>query len=78
MKRDATSIPDFATVATFIGSCRIGSDKPGLYRLVKMGNGELVLQGCYTWQDGTKFGSEWRDIPTVDLVADQLHTAMKE
>ena len=44
---------------------KTGSTKPESYRLFKKKNGELVLQGMYTWTDGNnKFGYDWKEIPT--------------
>ena len=41
------------------------------YRLVRRGT-ELVLQGCFVWQQGANGGFTWRDIPTVnEAEADQ-------
>jgi hypothetical protein len=41
-----------------------GSDTPSAYRLVRH-NGELTLQGCFTWRSEKGMDFEWRDIPTV-------------
>ena len=50
--------PDMSMIKT-------GSSKPDVYRLLKKKNGELVLQGMFTWNDGNnKFGYDWKDIPT--------------
>lgn len=35
------------------------------FRLCKKLNGDLVLQGCFQWSQGTEGGFEWRDLPTV-------------
>ena len=45
----------------------VWSSAPEAYRLARYSNGDLVLQGAYTWTDGMARGVEWRDIPTVDL-----------
>jgi len=42
------------------------STSPVSFRLARKA-GELVLQGMYTWQEGSLYGHDWRDIPTVDL-----------
>ena len=42
------------------------------YRLARR-NGELVLQGCFFWREGADGGYDWRDIPIIDLDADQAH-----
>lgn len=44
---------------------RMESMTPSGYRLMRKLNGELVLQGVYSWQEGSHHGHEWRDIPTV-------------
>ena len=36
------------------------------YRLVKEPNGELTLQGAYSWWSAQSAGFEWRDIATVN------------
>lgn len=41
--------------------------KPSSYRLAVTPDGALVLQGCYSWQQGKRYGHEWRNIPTVKL-----------
>jgi len=46
---------------------RIGNTIPQQYRLARKSTGELILQGAYFWNDGTSFGHEWREIPTVYL-----------
>ena len=48
---------------------RIENSTPSAYRLGRR-SGELVIQGAYQWQQGLKYGHEWRDIPTVDLDAE--------
>lgn len=51
-----------------IEAARVESTIPSAYRLAKHKSGELVLQGCYTWQKGfAESGYEWRDIPTFEL-----------
>lgn len=47
-----------------ISAARMQNTKPSDYRLVKRGS-DYVLQGCFTWTEGSKFGAEWRDLPTV-------------
>lgn len=53
---------------------RTGNSNPSEYRLAKTQDGELILQGLFTWQEidtATRNcvggDSEWRDIPTFDL-----------
>ena len=57
---------------TYIGETapvRTERTAPDAYRLGKKPNGELVLQGAYMWEEGNKYGHEWREIPTVDIDA---------
>lgn len=50
-----------------ITAARVESSVPVQYRLARR-NGNLILQGCYQWQQGfDSSGFEWRDIPTLDL-----------
>ena len=35
------------------------------YRLKRTVHGELILQGCFQWQQGNDGGFNWRDIETV-------------
>lgn len=39
---------------------------PDAYRLLRRKNGELVLQGMYTYTNRKEVKHEWRDIPTVE------------
>ena len=50
----------FKTVAA-----RIESTVPAAYRLMQKNDGRLVLQGAYTWSQGSEGGYEWRNIETV-------------
>jgi hypothetical protein len=52
-----------------------GSSTPSAYRLVRR-NGELTLQGCFTWRSESCGGLEWRDIPTV--TEDSEHAEAKK
>jgi hypothetical protein len=58
-----------------IAAPRGGKGAPDSYRLARCraddGAIELKLQGCYLWWQGSEFGHEWRDIPTVDLTETQ-------
>jgi hypothetical protein len=58
-----------------IAAARVEKGAPGAYRLARYraddGAIELKLQGCYLWWQGSEFGHEWRDIPTVDLTETQ-------
>jgi hypothetical protein len=48
-------------------AARIENTVPFSYRLKRLKEtGELVLQGCFQWQEGWKSGHEWRDIPTTE------------
>jgi len=47
-------------------AARVENMKPELYRLCRKKNGALVRQGCFTWQEGTTHGHEWRDLQTVE------------
>ena len=57
------------TTGSFTGSLtsgfRIESCLATAYRLVRR-NGELTLQGCFTWRSDQDVGFEWRDIPTEE------------
>jgi hypothetical protein len=46
-------------------AARVESSVPQAYRLRLAPDGTLTLQGCFWWNEGFKFGHEWRDIPTV-------------
>jgi hypothetical protein len=46
------------------------STAPISFRLGRR-QGVLVLQGCFQWGEGTTGGYEWRDLPTIDLDAEQ-------
>ena len=55
---------------TIVAPGRAESTTPCAYRLAKIPDGELVLQGSYVWHEGwNNSGHEWRDIPTVELAA---------
>lgn len=49
---------------------RVESNIPTAYRLIRRGDGNgnmlPVLQGMFTWTQGTAFGREWRDLETQD------------
>ena len=49
-----------------LSAARIEDNVARAYRLARR-NGELVLQACFQWTQGTDYGHEWRDVPTVDL-----------
>lgn len=49
-----------------IGAARIEDRTPKNFRLCKKKDGTLVLQGCFTWTEGTTHGHEWRDLDTVE------------
>lgn len=54
---------------TIMTTYRVGTTIPVAYRLLWKKNGQLVLQGQFTWEEigpkGRSGGSEWRDIPSV-------------
>lgn len=52
-------------MTTIIGPSRVENTVPAAYRLRQGPDGGLTLQGAYQWQEGARFGVEWRDIPTV-------------
>jgi hypothetical protein len=52
---------------TLVGEVRTGSNMPTQYRLARKPDGELVLQGGFSWWCGNESGVEWRDLPTVEL-----------
>ena len=58
-----------------IAAARVEKGAPDAYRLARYrtddGAIELKLQGCYLWRQGSGYGHEWRDIPTVDLTETQ-------
>jgi O-acetylhomoserine/O-acetylserine sulfhydrylase-like pyridoxal-dependent enzyme len=46
---------------------RVESNTASAYRLKRtIEDGELVLQGCYQWQQGADGGFTWRDIETIE------------
>lgn len=61
-------------IGATISAVRIENNIPDIYRLVRFRTDEdqvhLKLQGYFTWNQGSKFGGEWKDIETVD--ADDL------
>ncbi len=57
-----------------------GSSAPVNYQLVKKPDGELVLQGYFTWrcdQCGVG-GGEWQDLPTIVMPAPEKITLRKK
>ena len=40
---------------------------PSSYRMAEYPNGEVKLQGCFTWNQGTSGGFEWRDMDKVKV-----------
>jgi hypothetical protein len=65
LREEMTGIPPLM-MGRAIGAC-MENTIPQRYRLARKSTGELILQGAYFWNDGTSFGHEWRDIPTVYL-----------
>jgi hypothetical protein len=65
----STDLPTFT-----IAAAKTTKGIPDAYRLVRFrteeGQTHLKLQGYFTWQQGSQFGGEWKDIETVD--ADDL------
>ena len=50
---------------------RTQASLPSMYRLAKLPNGEMVLQGSYQWfESENNYGFEWKEIPTVNLDED--------
>jgi hypothetical protein len=48
-------------------SIRTESLTPSAYRLKRsIEDGELILQGCFVWSNGTDSGYGWRDLPTIE------------
>ncbi len=47
---------------------------PTSWRLARR-NGELILQACSRWTQGSEGGFEWNDVPTVDLDAPETTKA---
>jgi hypothetical protein len=49
---------------------RVGPRFPAAYRLIRRGDGNgntlPMLQGLFTWTEGTERGAEWRDLETQD------------
>lgn len=57
------------TDITFTGKlvpARVEYSDPRAYRIARR-NGELILQGAFSWSEGNSYGHNWRDIPIVDL-----------
>ena len=44
---------------------RMQSQTPVAYRLVKRGD-QYVLQGQFHWSEGSMYGHEWKDLPTIE------------
>ena len=53
---------------------RVESGVPVQYRLARS-NGNLILQGCYQWRQGSDCGHEWRNIPIFDLDQKEVDNA---
>ena len=60
--KPALTVGNVANVAV-----KVQSHKPYEYRLARKPNGALVLQGFYTWSQGSVQGGAWKDLPTVNL-----------
>ena len=65
---DPTDLARIFTIGNTVrlAAARVESNIPFQYRLARS-NGNLILQGCYQWQQGSACGHEWRDIPIFDL-----------
>jgi len=65
----ADELPQYAVKrASSVAPVRYERNAPDFYRLARMKDGTLVLQGAFYWQQGwTSTGHEWRDVPTVDI-----------
>lgn len=57
--------PDRVSAYT-IGPGLVQDLSPIEYRLAKK-NGTLILQAKFSWQRGSEYGYEWKDIPTINL-----------
>ena len=57
------------SVGLAIGASKTRSNVPVFYRLAKKPDGTLVLMGAYQWQEGSRYGHEWGEMPTVEIDA---------
>lgn len=51
---------------------RIESNTPFTVRIVQYSDGRQVLQGGYSWFQGFKSGTVWKDLPVVMVDANGL------
>ena len=72
MIEDTTSVTNELTIPADTVRYSIGAARltypPTSWRLARR-NGELILQACSCWTQGSEAGFEWNDVPTVDLDA---------
>ncbi len=58
----------FDMTKSTISAAKVSTNIPTAYRLIMIHNGdgglEPVLQGYFTWQQGCKFGGEWKSLET--------------
>lgn len=73
---DPTYLTGIFTIgnAVRLADARVESNMPVQYHLARS-NGNLILQGCYQWQQGSACGHEWRDIPIFDLDQQEVDNA---
>ena len=69
---DINAITGITNLSSCITATRIEDGQAKAYRLARR-NGKLVLQACFQWTQGTDYGHEWRDIPIVNLDAEETH-----
>jgi hypothetical protein len=72
MTEPPTNVTNELTIPADIARYSIGAARlthpPTSWRLARR-NGELILQACSCWTQGSEAGFEWNDVPTVDLDA---------
>jgi hypothetical protein len=63
--------------AVYTPPARIVSSHPCTFRQAVYPNGELVLQGGYSWSEGYQSGVEWRELPVVLVDAQGVELPMQ-
>ena len=47
-----------------ISAAKVTATHAQAYRLARKQDGTVVLQGAFAWNQGSKYGVDWQDIPT--------------
>jgi hypothetical protein len=54
-------------VKGYLGPSRLEGSVPISYRVAEYPDGRKIIQGAYSWSEGSKGGLTWRDIPMVSV-----------